>query len=227
MTAAVKSMTKINAKKFFDSLNEQKLVNYDVKDLNSDIARELTKKFEDVKEAVGDISKNTYQFDLLFGLELYELLNNKYNFTVRDSSNLQIWYALQLLEVPHIVYARWGLNEERFVKISRRIYLWTLWWYIHISWQGNRSSTYEVLKDNNTDTIQQMVERPGKSGYRIEVYRKVMYYYHKYTKEIHSRDLLRKAMKLHTIKCKNIEPALYHGGIDQYAEDLFTYFIET
>ncbi|GEN89791.1 hypothetical protein [Oceanobacillus sojae] len=225
--ATLKSMTKINAKKYFDTLNEQKLENYNVKNLKSEIAKDLTEKFKVVKEKIGDVNKNNYQFDLLFGLELYELLNEKYHFKVRDASNLQIWYALQLLEVPHIVYARWGLNEERFVKISRRIYLWTLWWYIHISWQGDRNSTYEVLKNNNTDTLLQIVERPGKSGYRIEVYRKVMYYHHKYTEEIASRDLLRKVMKLHTIKCKSIEPALYHGGIDQYAEDLFTYFNET
>ncbi|BAC15293.1 hypothetical protein [Oceanobacillus iheyensis HTE831] len=224
METHLKNISKINAKKIFDSLDEKTLINYNEYVEKSEISRDLTAIFEKVQEQIGSINNNSYKFDLNFGIEMYELLFNKYKVRERHASNMQLWYALQLKEVPHIVYARWGLKEERFLQNTRRVYLWTLWWYIHISWQGNKEKTFQVLEKNNTDTLVQLVERIGRNGYRIELYRKIMYYHHQHRKDGENRNLIRKVMKLNTIRCKIIEPELHDGGIDQYASDLFSYF---
>ncbi|WP_339181064.1 hypothetical protein [Oceanobacillus sp. FSL W7-1293] len=224
MVAPLKNITKINAKRLFENLDGNKLIHYKTQSDKSEIAEDLTVIYEKILEEIGSIKNNYYKFDLLLALDLYELLIEKYNVRIRQASNMQMWYALQLIEVPHIVYARWGLNESRFVKTPRRVYFWTLWWYIHISWQGSKEKTYKILKQNNTDTLVQMVERIGRNGYRIELYRKIMYYHDQFRQRSEGRDLIRRVMKLNTIKCKVIEPELYHGGIDQYAADLFKYF---
>ena len=49
-----------------------------------------------------------------------------------------------------------------FYKKGVRLYSGKLWWYIHLSWQGDLEQTKSILINNSTDTILQIVERPGK-----------------------------------------------------------------
>ena len=121
------------------------------------------------------------------------------------------------------------LNHKRFYAATRRIWLKSLWWYIHLSWQGSRDATYNVLKDNGIDDINKLIETPGK-GYRLELYRKLMHVYGTRVpkeRKASKYDFFAKMTQLNNAKCVSIEPFLYCGGIDQYAIDLVEQILDS
>lgn len=167
-----------------------------------------------------------YEFDLKFGLKLYSILTKGYHINPRVASDDSVWRYLSIKVIPDIVHNRWGMNPSRFWKESRRIWLKTLWWYIYLSWQNNSEETFEVLKDNTTDEVVQLVERSGPSGYRVETCRKIMKYYGTIEKNKKKRNnqIFRRVMKLNTARTKVVEPGLVVGGEKMYVKELFDYF---
>lgn len=161
-------------------------------------------------------NKLDYKFDLMFGIELYRLLDSSIGFTPRTASSDDVWRFLSVQVIPDVVHARWGLKDEHFYKTPRRIWLKTIWWYVHLSWKNNAEDTYEILKRNSTDTILQLVERPG-IGYNIEIFRSIMEKYSSYT----DRDLFRRVLKLNTARLLAISPELMDGGVPAYVNELF------
>lgn len=165
-----------------------------------------------------------YKFDLNFGLDLYILLQKKYNFTIREASKDEIWIYISMRVIPDIVVARWGFTESRFFKESRRIWLKTIWWYIHLSWQNNRENTYDTLSSFSTDEIVQLVERVGPFGYRRDLTRELMLQMGEKNILNTNRNFFRQAMKLNTARLKLVEPSLFPGGPKKYVEELINYF---
>ncbi|QYG32276.1 hypothetical protein K0O13_05355 [Mammaliicoccus sciuri] len=163
-------------------------------------------------------NKLEYKLDLLYGLQLYKILNEKNGFINRVASNDDVWRYLSIRVIPDIVHSRWGLNEERYYRTPRRIWLKTIWWYIHLSWTGDEEKTYEILKNNTTDTIAQLVERPS-IGYHIEMYREIMLQYNNISDS--SREIFRSILKLNTARILTTSPELVDGGIKKYVQDLF------
>lgn len=170
--------------------------------------------------------KRDYLYDLRFGLEIYQMLNEEYKYSVRQAANDQIWIYMQIKVVPDLVYNRWGFSESRFFQQSRRIWLKTIWWYIHLSWKGNAEETYRILRGFTTDEIVQLVERSGPNGYRVDLTREIMHQFSKVKLTNQSRNLFRKIMKLNTARIKIVEPALTYGGTKKYVEELIKYFDE-
>ena len=173
-------------------------------------------------------NKNYYLFDLLFALNLYEYLTIKNSVNEREASDDDFWRYISIKLIPDVIERRWeGLKASRFYQESRRIWVKALWWYIHLSWQGSIQSTYDILKDNTTDTVVQLVERPGSGGYRVSLTRNLMRYYGVIAEEDpdnHSTEMFRKIMRLNTARTKVIEPALVDGGEQAYVKELFEYF---
>ena len=83
---------------------------------------------------------------------------------------------------------------------------------------GNEEDTYRIIKDNSTDTVLQLVERPG-IGYNVLLYREIMAQYAEH--EDTSRELFRRILKLNTARLLTTSPELVEGGIKQYVLDLF------
>nr|WP_263314753.1 hypothetical protein [Mammaliicoccus sp. Marseille-Q6498] len=193
-------------------------INYreDMKELREKlllIRDDIFEKFE-----YDNANKLDYKFDLVFGLKLYQLLNEEIGFTNRVATNDEIWRYLSICVIPDIVHSRWELNAERFYKTPRRIWLKTMWWYIHLSWSGNEEDTFNILKNNTTDTVVQLVERPG-IGYHTEMYREIMLQYSKVNDT--SREVFRRLLKLNTATILTTSPELVEGGIKQYVKDLY------
>ena len=140
------------------------------------------------------------------------------DFSNRVAANDEIWRFLSIKVIPDIVHARWGMNASHFYQTSRRIWLKTIWWYIHLSWQNSIDETYKILIDNTTDTILQLVERPG-LGYNVELFREIMKQYANYSDS--SRNLFRTVLKLNTAKILTTSPELVDGGIEKYVDSLF------
>lgn len=171
-----------------------------------------------VEYGFDNANKLDYNFDLTFGLELYNILAEEENFTNRAATNDDLWRYLSIRVIPDIVHSRWGMNEDHFYKMSRRIWLKTIWWYVNLSWRGNPEETYEILKNNSTDTILQLVERPG-IGYYTEMYRELLLQYSWY--EDKSREMFRQVLKLNTAQLLTTSPELVKGGIKGYVSTLF------
>lgn len=163
-------------------------------------------------------NKLDYKFDLLYGIEIYKILNTDIGFNNRVATSDDTWRYLSVKVIPDIVHSRWGWSDDRYFAKTRRIWLKSIWWYIHLSWRGNAENTYEILESNTTDTILNLVERPG-LGYYIEVYRELMNQYNEY--EDSSRELFRAVLKLNTAKLITTSPELVEGGIEEYVNSLF------
>lgn len=182
---------------------------------------------ESRKNVEGFSAKNRYPADLYFAVRLYSLLNEK-GMRPCDASDDDIWRYLQIRAVPDLINARWKptdgekrINDERMWEHPRRIWLKILWWYVHLSLQdGSLEKTEDVLKNNGSDDISQLVERAG-NGYRLELYRTIM---KKYGETPHQGSLLlRRVLKLNIVRCATIEPQLNPGGIEAYVTELFQY----
>ena len=210
--------------------------------LRKDIVEAYRKARETSKEPMYE-KKADYYTDMFFGTMLYKILCD-YGLSQRRASNDEIWIYLCVNVVPDIVWDRYpgatskttdgglvhlNVNEERYWKTRRRIYLKVIWWYIHLSLQGGSNqeeqlnNTKRILLGNSTDEIVQVVERSGKEGYRIELYREIMKYYSG-IKDSQKALLLRKVMKYNTARVVCIEPGLFNNGTEGYVRDLFKYF---
>lgn len=178
---------------------------------------------EDLVRKAGNYA---YRTDLNFGLKLYSILNEKYGMTVRQASTAGIWRYISMVVAPEVIELRYGLDHpDRFWKKSKRLWFRVLWWYIYLSWQGNEEKTYEVLKNNTTDEILQLVDRAGKGGYRVELYREIMRTTARQNQEEwKKKQMFRKIMVLNTARVQVIEPALVDGGEPRYVEDLCDYY---
>lgn len=211
-----------NASKEFDKLLNGQMPNYkELNPLYSNIRNELLKMHNMFKD------KQKYDYDLHFALELYKYFSlEKYGYS--NLSNYDFWRYICLKVAPDIIESRRGLVAEYFFKKNVRMHFPTLWWYIHLSWQGDLESTKEVLLKHNTDTIQSLVERPGKMGVYLDTYRSIIYFYNlldQKDKLVYkdgnkkSDYLLRSIMVLHTAKCLTISPEIM--GINDYVIMLF------
>ncbi|AMA62772.1 hypothetical protein AAF454_03815 [Kurthia gibsonii] len=211
-----------SAKKDFECLvvKSKSVEPISVNEKFTELRESLIAARNDIFEEHGMDSANKldYNFDLLFGLKLYEILNESIGFSNRIATDDDVWRYLSVCIVPDIVHSRWSLNADHFYKTPRRIWLKTIWWYIHLSWQNDSKQTYEILKNNSTDTILQLVERPG-VGYYVEMYREIMLQYHRYGDS--DRDLFRNILKLNTARIMTTSPELVEGGVKQYVTELF------
>ena len=176
--------------------------------------------------------KEDYYFDMLFGIEIYNIFN-ELGMNVRYASMTDIWIFLNINVIPDIIYKRFckkmvftkdpetgemirKIPEDRYWKVNRRVYLKQLWWFIHLSaqytnGQFNPEETIKVLRHGTTDTVAQLVERSGKFGYRVNVSRKLM---HKVAWWVESSgkvddpmEFFRGVMVLMTARTPVIEPA--------------------
>ena len=200
------------------------------KELRNDLCTLFSSTLAEIGIGPERISKgnNSYQVDYLFGIRLFTLLNDKYGMSVRIASTAGVWKYLSLCVVPDIVEMRYGKNHpDRFWKKAKRIWLRVLWWYIYLSWQGNEELTGIALRDNSTDEILQLVDRCGRGGYRVELYRELMRQYSELdVSERRKKQVFRKVMVLNTARTQVIEPGLVDGGERQYISELISWFMK-
>ncbi len=177
-----------------------------------------------------------YFTDVYMGLGIYDYLAKQKDFSMRAAASDDFWRYVSLKIAPDIVSERWGLdNADHYWRKGARIWFRQVWWYIHLSWQGDIKNTETVLISDNfsTDTILNLAERTGRNGTYIDVYRFIMYYYsnldhqtiNAFNEQVRKYDrnatLFRTIMKLNTAKTLVIEPSLYLGGANEFARKLF------
>ncbi len=171
-----------------------------------------------------DKKKIKYNTDMLFGFELYKILNS-FSFGLYEASDNEIWNYLSLKVVPNLVFDRWheSINtmDQRFYRIPRRIWLKYLWWYIYSTYQtenGNisKEKTIECLRHFNTDYILQLTERTGSTS-NPTLTREMTKAIAKHQNDGH-RPIYRNSLKYHNAKRLTIEPAFFDGGEEGYSK---------
>lgn len=221
-------MTPSEAEIFFSSFNaSNSKSSLDFDDDFSELRNVILKAYFGSLLKYGNSTKKKYPVDLNVGLALYEYLINvdqeKINFSNREASDEKFWIYLHARVIPDIIADRWDIEEQHSHIYSRknRIWLMNLWWYVHITWQGNREDTYLFLERFSSDTILQLVERNG-GGYDLELYQEIMNTLSRKSQNDDSIQMLfRRVMTLNTSFTRTITPALYNGGIPAYVEMLF------
>ena len=171
--------------------------------------------------------RQDYQCDVECGLALYAFLAGK-KFTEVLAERDDFWRYVTLAVIPDLTYVRYPkeekarIREKRFFGHTRRIWIKTLWWYVHLSWQGSEEATRQVLSAFGSDAISQLIERTGAAGYRVDVAREIMKcYYQERLIGRASAKLFNKAMARHLIYFDTMEPLFTSGGISGYVERLF------
>lgn len=195
---------------------------------------EMRQMFVETLSEIGieheDIGKknHAYQVDYIYGLKIYELLTTKYNMTLRNASDEGVWRYLSVVVAPDIIALRYDVSHpDRFWKKPKRLWLRVIWWYIYLSWQGDADTTKRILETNSTDEITQLVDRCGRGGYRVSLYREFMKKYSELdVKERRQKDIFRRMMVLNTARVQVMEPALVDGGERQYVNELCDYFMK-
>ncbi len=174
-------------------------------------------------------TRKMYPIDVEVGLGVYDYLSRN-GFTAVEASDDDIWRFISIKIFPDLTYLRYPdpeketrerggrINRKRFFSHTRRIWIKTLWWYVHLSWQGSVDDTRVALADNGANIISHFIETPGK-GYRVDLYRALMRHYA--GRDDKSDKLFRSAAKLNGAECRNVEPALLPGGVDEYCRVLF------
>lgn len=172
-------------------------------------------------------SDDKYFIDSQLGFSLYKYLwENFPNFSMRVAANDGFWRYLSLKVAPDVVSQRWGKeSDDHFWSKPTRIWFRSIWWYVHLSWQGDYEATAKMLGTDlfTTDTILNFVERTGRYGTNIDVYREIIRIYSQLNSKTtkNGEDLFRVVMKLNTAKMMVMEPALCEGGVLSYALSLF------
>lgn len=175
-----------------------------------------------------DKNKKKYLFDLKFGLALYEETNKIFKLKTNMSlaSNENFWIYINLVVIPDVLFDRWHDTENkrgRFYSHTKRNYTNSLWWYIHLGWQGTSDLTENTLSGFNTDTLVQVNERAG-SGYNEQLYREILL---QSSRLVNNRGVnLRRIMVLNTFYIKTIQPEYYKNGISGYVSMLLQKVIE-
>ncbi|MBQ5965154.1 hypothetical protein [Massilia sp. ZL223] len=192
------------------------------------VPAELTAEYASLREQLlqaiphFDMRQDTgvSRYDVAAGLALYRILGAA-GLDVRTAADDGVWRFLSLKVVPDLVAGRWPqLQEDRFWRGRSRIWLRTVWWLVHLTWQGSAEATEAILSDVTADTIVQLVERPGRGGFRIELTRAL---FRERSRRKLSQTAFRALMKLNTARVVVTEPTFCDGGVDGYVGELHAY----
>lgn len=176
-----------------------------------------------------------YSIDLNFGLDLYRILNER-GLTVRVASFDPVWLYVSMRVMPELIAMRYSsgasrLSPDRYYGKTRRIYPKCIWWYVHLSLVQTSDgcpdyeATRELLRNNTTDEIVQIVDRAG-TGYRVDVTREIVKYYSTNRAQL-GTSALRNILVQHVARANVVEPELALGGVPAYVRGLFEHIEQT
>ena len=192
-----------------------------INDEYKDLRQQLVKAWEESKQKVSKIK--SYDFDLELSLRIYVIFSTLFDKV--SLASYDFWRYISLRIIPDLLYERWGNSPLHFYKKTVRIYPYTLFWYIKLSWQGSVDSTKVILSKKflTTDTILQVVERPGTKGVDLNYYKNLLVHFCSLPEKskLPYGDILRKVLTLNTSRSFNLVIDYYDGGTIGYVSDLF------
>jgi hypothetical protein len=106
---------------------EQYVKTKDFVDFSANLDVEYQNLRKDLVELAGTVAQS-YEYDLNFGIKLYEYFSKIDGFNESIASDYDFWRYLSIKVVPDIVEKRHGLVPSYYYEKNVRIYLSTLWW---------------------------------------------------------------------------------------------------
>lgn len=232
-----KRMNNTEAKKIVDDIEKKSSEEFNL--LKSDwtknsFSNNIDREYQDIRNIVyAEYKKYEAQgddeVDYRVGLALYKLfLQEKYKLNPIYANDDDIWRYLSVRIFLDITYLRsptkdrFGVyfSHDRIYKHTKRIWIKQLWWFIHLTWQGDEEQTYAVLKKYGPGCFSQILERAGK-GYRVEIIRKM---FKKMAErndgKVNQTKIFTPIMKLYYAKMFVVEPTLVDGGIDSFLDKI-------
>lgn len=218
-------LTKIEAKKAYETLQSNDFKCPEIKDSNLKILRnDICNSYKNAQSIEG----NDYLKDLKFAIALYERFESERWFTCSLASNYDFWRYISICVMPDIIYDRFGDVSSHYFDKNVRIYPATLYWYINMFKEDSQEKTYEFLSKPcfSTDTILQTIERTG-SETNAKVLKEILHQYSqldaKFIKQYYGalNIFLRKILILHMAKSLVIIPEIFENGIKGYVSMLF------
>ena len=94
----------------------------------------MVEKYHELKQSGYKDYKLDYRFSLLF----YDYFRQKEWMTDRIAADYEFWSYIALIVIPDLVFDRFGVEDDKhYYAKGLRIWPYTLYWYAHLSWQGN------------------------------------------------------------------------------------------
>ena len=120
-------------------------------------------------------------------------------------NNLETEFKFRINKIPTVNFEN---VKKYYFEQTNRMYIPVMWWYIHMSFQGDMKITLSVLNDLSTDYIMQLVDRKGRYGFYLEVSREIMRCISLVPKKIrdhkeNNKVLFRRVMIQNTAICSN------------------------
>jgi hypothetical protein len=220
----IKNYTKSQAESRYKEQLVSEFSNIIVKNEYLGLRDEIIKAYE-----VAEKESKSYLIDLKFAIKLHNIFNSKNWFNEALASNYSFWKYISLEVMPDIIYKRHGDQRDYFYYKNVRLYPSTMYWFIHVFGLGSDDETYNFLSKKcfSTDTILQTVERPGRKGMNIELFKNILDKYSQLDIERIKKDFgamnlfLRKILIQNTAKSVVLVPEFYNGGIVGYVDMLF------
>lgn len=229
MIVKYRTLAKITAGKLLTKLQSG---DYDFMSALDDDYRDIHNILKNMYEEVVATSTSEYYVDSHMGLKLYVYLNKQPWFSLRAAADDGFWRYLSVKVVPDIVAERWDYYKaERFYSNPAHMWLKMIWWHTHFFWEGNEENTETLLANPNfnTDTALNLIDRVGRRGYNVELFRNIVREYSVIPNDVIKKDsqsrtgsdnLFRAIMRLNTARITVVEPALCEGGISEYVKSL-------
>jgi hypothetical protein len=188
----------------------------------SAMRHDLVEMFDRSKTNAGKDARS-YEADVYFATELYAYFKAKAWFNERLACDDGFWRYISLKVIPDLVGERWGNEQaDHYYAKPSRIWPKSLWWYFHLSLKDySVDETKQLLLSEHfsTDTILNLVERTGRYGTNLGVYRTIMSKYG--ALEDVPEKSFRKVMILNTAKSIVLEPTFFEGGVGGYVDSIF------
>lgn len=188
-----------------------------------EVRNELLLKYQTLKnEGYSD-----YELDCRLSVWFYNYVKMQSWMNMRVATTEDFWRYFAMVVVPDIITDRFAKSDKpdarHYYSKGTRIYPYTLYWYACLSWSKDEEATLKLLtqKGFNTDTIVGLVERTGRNGTPIELYRNIVHNFSEFakTKSI-NHFTFRSIMKLCLAKITVVDPDLFEGGNKMYAFSL-------
>jgi hypothetical protein len=225
MKLNVKGIDKETSEGVFSSITKKDGLKKEILEIEQSPLNFLRKSILDIKLSIKD-EIGTYGFDYKFGFSFYFLMNSFSDFNETVASTESFWNELCLKCVPDLIYERHGFNPDYYYLKSNRNYLSTMWWFIHLCYQGDKDSTYFVISHlPSTDYIMQLVDRASHNGVYLETTRLIMKSLVSLPIQVindskNGQTLFRRVMMQDVAKRTNTN-LIYEGKAQEYVDSLF------
>lgn len=97
-----------------------------------------------------------------FDRKFAELLFTEMNITPSVAATLPMWYFINIILIPDVLYWRWGDSPDRYYRQTRRVYASRAWWtYYLFSDSEDYKRKFEAITEK---TLSDLFERTNSRG---------------------------------------------------------------